>query len=36
VEIKFTCDSIPGTLPQEISLCLFRVAQEAAAQLRET
>jgi PAS domain S-box-containing protein len=29
VEIKFTCDSIPGTLPQEVSLCLFRVAQEA-------
>jgi PAS domain S-box-containing protein len=29
VEIKFTCDSIPGTLPQDISLCLFRVAQEA-------
>lgn len=29
VEIKFTCDSIPGTLPHEISLCLFRVAQEA-------
>ena len=29
VEIKFTCDSIARTLPQEISLCLFRVAQEA-------
>jgi len=29
VEIDFTCDSVPGALPQEISLCLFRVAQEA-------
>ena len=29
VKIKFSCDSIPSTLPQEISLCLFRVAQEA-------
>jgi PAS domain S-box-containing protein len=29
VKIKFICDSVPGTLPPEISLCLFRVAQEA-------
>ena len=29
VRIKFTCDSIPGSLPPEVSLCLFRVAQEA-------
>lgn len=29
VEIQFTCDSIPETLPPEISLSLFRVAQEA-------
>jgi PAS domain S-box-containing protein len=29
VKIKFACDAIPGTLPPEISLCLFRVAQEA-------
>jgi PAS domain S-box-containing protein len=29
VEIVFAHDEIPRSLPQEISLCLFRVAQEA-------
>jgi PAS domain S-box-containing protein len=29
VEIVFAHDEIPRTLPQEISLCLFRVSQEA-------
>jgi signal transduction histidine kinase len=29
VEIAFAHDGIPRTLPQEISLCLFRVLQEA-------
>ena len=29
VEIDFTHDDIPRTLPQEIALCLFRVLQEA-------
>jgi len=29
VEITFAHDEIPPTLPQEISLCLFRVLQEA-------
>lgn len=29
VEIDFQCDVIPKTLRQEISLCLFRVLQEA-------
>src|SRR5215470_13903428 len=29
VEINFVCEDVPGTLPQDISLCLFRVLQEA-------
>jgi signal transduction histidine kinase len=29
VEVVFAHDEIPGTLPQEISLCLYRVLQEA-------
>jgi len=29
VEVSFSHDEIPRTLPQEISLCLFRVSQEA-------
>jgi PAS domain S-box-containing protein len=29
VEVVFAHDEIPRTLPQEISLCLFRVSQEA-------
>jgi signal transduction histidine kinase len=29
VEIDFTCDGIPRTLPKDISLCLYRVMQEA-------
>src|SRR5262249_37512133 len=29
VEIDFSCKGIPRTVPQEISLCLFRVLQEA-------
>jgi PAS domain S-box-containing protein len=29
VEIDFTCADIPPTVPEEISLCLFRVLQEA-------
>jgi signal transduction histidine kinase len=29
VEAVFDHDEIPGTLPQEISLCLFRVLQES-------
>jgi PAS domain S-box-containing protein len=31
VQIDFTHESIPPTLPQEISVCLFRVMQEALA-----
>jgi PAS domain S-box-containing protein len=29
VKIEFTCRNVPKHLPKEISLCLFRVAQEA-------
>jgi PAS domain S-box-containing protein len=29
VEVAFSYDEIPRTLPQDISLCLFRVSQEA-------
>lgn len=29
VEVDFSSDNVPGTLPSEISLCLFRVLQEA-------
>jgi signal transduction histidine kinase len=29
VEIQFTESNVPGNLPSDISLCLFRVAQEA-------
>jgi PAS domain S-box-containing protein len=29
VQIDFQCDSVPRTLPDEVSLCLFRVLQEA-------
>jgi PAS domain S-box-containing protein len=29
VQITFECDDLPGNLPKEISLCLFRVLQEA-------
>jgi signal transduction histidine kinase len=29
VEIHFTSDDIPSPVPHEISLCLFRVLQEA-------
>jgi signal transduction histidine kinase len=29
VNIQFTCRNVPRHLPKEISLCLFRVAQEA-------
>jgi PAS domain S-box-containing protein len=29
VQIDFRCDSVPRTVPDEVSLCLFRVLQEA-------
>ena len=29
VEIDFECESVPKTVPKEVSLCLFRVLQEA-------
>jgi signal transduction histidine kinase len=29
VAIDFTCDGVPRTLPKDISLCLYRVMQEA-------
>jgi PAS domain S-box-containing protein len=29
VKIDFRCDGLPGELPSEVSLCLFRVLQEA-------
>jgi signal transduction histidine kinase len=29
VDVEFTCRNVPRHLPKEISLCLFRVAQEA-------
>ena len=29
VEIDFVCVDVPETVPQDISLCLFRVSQEA-------
>lgn len=29
VEIEFTCEGIPKGVPKEISLCLFRILQEA-------
>ena len=36
VEIDFHSDDIPRKLPQEISLCLFRVLQEASQMRRNT
>jgi signal transduction histidine kinase/integral membrane sensor domain MASE1 len=35
VEIVFVHDEVPGTIPKEISLCLFRVLQEALQNARK-
>jgi signal transduction histidine kinase len=35
VEVIFVHDEVPGTIPKEISLCLFRVLQEALQNARK-
>jgi PAS domain S-box-containing protein len=35
IPIRFTCEELPASLPEDVSLCLYRVAQESLLNIRK-
>ncbi len=33
--VRFTCEKLPAALPQEVSLCLYRITQESLSNIRK-
>ena len=35
IPVRFTCGDVPASLPEDVSLCLYRVAQESLRNIRK-